>query len=368
MRYVAGPTNKILLAALCTALLQLGCEKGADSFSTLAASENFNQAAAVVNNKIDILWVVDNSGSMAPLQANLVANFNSFIANFQAKGFDFQIGVTTTDAYLAGANFQNNSSKSLLRDGVTTHSGYRIINNSTPDISGAFVINATQGINGAGDERAFGSLVETLNNPANSSFHRPGAYLAVVILSDEDDFSDKIGSTLAAARAQNSADHNYNNTNLMTSAELISFLDNVTGSTPTSRSYNVSAITVIDNACRVSHYNSAVAAQSTLIGTRYMDLVQKTNGILGSVCDASYASSLNFIQQRITELATQFKLDRLPLVDSIKILSNEISVPQDSQNGWTYDSGANAIIFHGSAVPSASAVIKVSYDPAGVKN
>ncbi len=371
MKHFTWSLSKTIIGGLCLSFLQLGCEKGADSFSTLAASDNFNQSAALVNNKIDILWVVDNSGSMDSLQTNLVNNFTSFVSSFQAKGFDFQIAVTTSDAYLAGPNFKNDNGRSMLKDGglingVSKHSGYPIITNATPDIPGTFLINAVQGSGGSGDERAFSSIVETLNNPSNSKFHRPGAFLAVIVLSDEDDFSDKIGVAKVSSRPEGGgSDHDYANAGLMTSDELLGFLDTLTSSKPESRTYNVSAISVIDSACYTNHVK---VSTSSVLGTRYKDLVNKANGILGSVCDASYASSLNFIQQRIVELATQFRLSRLPVADSIKVFSNGVAVAKDSQNGWSYDSNANAVIFHGTSVPSASSSIKINFDPAGVKN
>jgi hypothetical protein len=89
--------NRAVMVAAASLALS-ACSK-TTTFSLLADSQNFQQAAETVNNKIDILWVVDNSGSMDSLQANLNRNFSSFINNFQSKGFDFQLGVTTTDAY-----------------------------------------------------------------------------------------------------------------------------------------------------------------------------------------------------------------------------------------------------------------------------
>lgn len=49
--------------------------------------------------KVDILWVVDNSGSMGPKQARLAANFNGFIQQLVNANppIDFHIAVTTTD-------------------------------------------------------------------------------------------------------------------------------------------------------------------------------------------------------------------------------------------------------------------------------
>jgi hypothetical protein len=46
--------------------------------------------------KIDILFVVDNSGSMAQEQANLATNFPQFISVIEASGLDYRVAITTT--------------------------------------------------------------------------------------------------------------------------------------------------------------------------------------------------------------------------------------------------------------------------------
>ena len=331
----------------------MGCNKTA-TFSLLSDQQQFQQAAAQVNNKIDILWVVDNSGSMAPLQDNLVSNFGSFISGFQNKGFDYKIAVTTSDAYLSEAAFYNDGTRSLYRDGVgSAHSGYPIITPLTPNLIATFVANATQGSIGSGDERVFQSLHDSMHNPKNAGFLRTGSYLAVIILSDEDDFSND-------NRSEGADDHDYTNPGLWKTDAVVADLDALTGSTPVARQYNVSAITVMDDACLQSHLQQS---SSTIIGARYIELAKKTQGVVGSVCDSSYASALNFIQKRIFEAATQFKLSKTPNASTIKVFSDGIAVVQDAQNGWSYDSTENSIVFHGSAVPGANATINVTFDP-----
>lgn len=348
------------LIALALAGSLAGCGKSSVSYSLLEASSGFSQADATVNNKLDILWVVDNSGSMDPLQQNLANNFSSFISNFQTKGYDFQLAVTTSDAYLATSSYRNQPARAAYRDGGF---GFPIISPSTPNLIQTFIANATQGSSGSGDERVFQSMATALASPLNSGFPRPGAFLAVVILSDEDDFSDPNrveGSWLYGGPA----DHSYSNPGLVSIDSVIANLDQVTGSTAGSRRFNVSAITVLDNTCLASHQAQAPAA---IIGQRYVELANRTNGVLGSVCDPSFSSSLQFIQQRIAELLTAFKLDRLPIPSTIRAFVNGVLVPQDAANGWTYDSSSNSVIFHGTGVPPSNARIQIAFDPVGIQ-
>lgn len=97
--------------------------------------------------------------------------------------------------------------------------------------------------------------------------------------------------------------------------------------------------------------------------TRIMDLVGQTNGVLGDICQADFGVSMTEMADQIATLSTQFFLDRVPVIASIVVTINGVFVPQDSTNGWTYDSAANSIVFHGSAIPPQGALIGVDFDP-----
>ncbi len=344
-------------------LLGLGlsaCSKPGANFDALATGQSFQQNAVTVNNKIDILWVVDNSASMDPLQQNMVSNFNNFIQNFQTKGFDYNMVVTTSDSYLAAPTYDNNPTLAAWRDGVgSALSGFFYITPLIPNIVQNFVTNATQGALGSADERAFSSITAALSSPLNAGFPRAGSFFAVIILSDEDDFTDPNRPELSWIKG-GLPDHDYADTNLVTVNSMVSYLDNLTSSTPTNRHYNVSAISVLDSACQASH---VAASPATIVGQRYMQLVTDTNGILGSICDSSYANSLNFIQQQIISLSSEFALSGSPNASTIVVTVNGQTVPQSTTNGWTYIPASNTIQFTGSAVPSASASISVAFQP-----
>jgi hypothetical protein len=56
----------------------------------------YPQPPATEAAKVDILWVLDNSGSMCQEQQRLREKFADFISQFGRKNIDFNIGVTTT--------------------------------------------------------------------------------------------------------------------------------------------------------------------------------------------------------------------------------------------------------------------------------
>ncbi|MFZ4403879.1 MAG: hypothetical protein ACOYOK_07235 [Pseudobdellovibrionaceae bacterium] len=354
-------TKLTLLIGLLIGLT--ACDKTADSFSLLPESNTYTQSSSYAPRKIDILWVVDNSGSMATSQNNLATNFSSFINRFQENNYDFHMAVASTDAW--EKKFNSNSTKSRIRDGglvsisptnVTTHSGVFVMDPTTVGLTSTFITNITLGVYGNGDERAFESIRQTLNDTWNSSFRRTDAFLSVIIVSDEDDFS----------HSTNSLNESYNNAGLSPVSDYVTYLDTLTNSKPGSaKNYSVNAIAIWDNTCRATlTANDSFGGRK--IATRYGQLADATSGIKASLC-SNFGTSLQIITDSILELSNTFKLNRVPVESTIRILVNGASVSQSSSNGWTYDSTTNSIVFHGAAVPPADASIVINFDPATVK-
>src|SRR5690348_2689084 len=135
------------LAAMLLSLAALpGCGDKQASFSLLADSDTFIQdKGSKTISKLDILWVIDNSGSMPSSQQNVASNFTAFIEDFNSKSYDYQIAVTTTEAYKA--YFSGNQNWSRFRDGTsqTGFSGVKIITPTTPNLESVFMKNIIQG-------------------------------------------------------------------------------------------------------------------------------------------------------------------------------------------------------------------------------
>lgn len=74
------------------------CNQHPVSYSAAIGAVEFIQTTSVDGStKLDMLWVVDNSGSMCQEQATLRDNFELFIDELNNTNLDFHIGVTTTD-------------------------------------------------------------------------------------------------------------------------------------------------------------------------------------------------------------------------------------------------------------------------------
>lgn len=94
LRWSAGSTA--MLAGIVG--LFAACNQHPVSYSAAVGAVELIQTTSVDGStKLDMLWVVDNSGSMCQEQKVLRDNFNQFIDQLDDTSLDFHIGVTTTD-------------------------------------------------------------------------------------------------------------------------------------------------------------------------------------------------------------------------------------------------------------------------------
>lgn len=373
MKRLRFPILVLFLISYMVALTSCA-DKSAD-ISILSDTDVFYQANSV-NNKLDILWMMDSSGSMAEEQQNLSDNFNAFITDFVTKGYDYNIAVAATDAWRYEYSPSTYQNLVRFRDGniytgtttdntgvfMLTPSVFSASPNPVNDMINAFKKNIKVGITGNGDERAFDSIRETLKATQGSginsgyNFRRNDAFLAIIIISDEEDFSRNNSNVNGCTGSPTPVE--CQDQNLRPVSDYVSYLDTYTSSTPTDRKYSVNAIGVFDSACLAANPSS-----EGHMGLRYMDLADETNGVTGSICDSNFSQNLNDIQSRIAELSTQFRLSRTPIVSSIVVIINGVSIPQNPTNGWTYNATNNSVVFHGSAIPAQGAAVSITFDP-----
>lgn len=197
----------------CAALLALARCGGCDSVPQDALTRC--QQAAIVPAKVetDILFVVDDSGSMAAEQSLLGAAFSDFITRLSSTPVqnDFQIGVTTTSVDWPICDSALDASGSCpgtytLRTTYGNGSPYTagalvaasgrpaILQAGSPTLVADFTANVAVGTGGSSKEQGLRALRLALEgrvrDGTNAGFLRPGARLAVILVSDEDDCSD----------------------------------------------------------------------------------------------------------------------------------------------------------------------------------
>jgi len=172
------------------------------------------------NRNVDLLFVIDDSGSMQDKQQNLKDNFPNFIDvlnSIQGGLPDVHIGVVTSDMGMKGedvatpgspvgqigqggcANTGKDGKLQVLGGAQVTGSFISDIKlpdgsrqtNYQGDLATTFGQMAQVGATGCGFEQHLAAMRRGLENPANAGFLRPDAFLAVIFLADEDDCSMK---------------------------------------------------------------------------------------------------------------------------------------------------------------------------------
>ncbi len=296
--------------------------------------------------KVDVLFVIDNSGSMMEEQNSIGQNFAAFLQAAQSQNVDYHIAVTTTGvdsspggwSVCPGGAEGGEAGRFFPVDG----SSPRIITPSTPNALGVFAANVKVGVchwNEQGLEAAYRALSAPLVNSAddvstslpndgNGGFLRPDAKLAIVFLSDENDYS---------ANALNDDVTFYE-----------TFFKAVKGSDASMLS--ISAI--------VGPQNLATCPTASSAGIRYIKLAQATGGVVESICTGNWAQSLTAIGTNTFGPRRAFPLSERP-DDPSQIVVEVNGLPVTT--GWTYDSANNSVEFSTSAVPPPGSVIQITY-------
>ena len=103
----------------------------------------------------------------------------------------------------------------------------------------------------------------------------------------------------------------------------------------------------------------------------YTKMAEQTGGQKATIC-GDFAEKLEKIAQVIIERTTEVKLDKLPkdvdlLFVSIDYSSDDpdqgfVDIPQDAENGWTYNAVGNTVVFNGDSIPDQNAQISIVFD------
>jgi hypothetical protein len=163
---------------------------------------------------IDLLFVIDNSGTMAEEQKRLTGSFDTLLKALTVEGAlpDLRVGVVSTDLgagpyNLPSCEVQSGDGGKLQATASSTactapsglwieHAGGKTnVPSPAPDpatqLREAFACIAELGTGGCGFEQPLAAARRALDPQldVNPGFLRPGARLAIVFLADEDDCS-----------------------------------------------------------------------------------------------------------------------------------------------------------------------------------
>lgn len=201
------------IAGLAAASLLTACpDREVSELKPDQGKVEYKDIPVTVNRDLDLLFVIDNSGSMGEEQDSLKANFPKFIDvlnTIQGGLPNVHIAVVNSDMGTVGGpavgSCNNNGSDGVMRelpnqpnvryisDIKDDQTGTRTTNYPAGQLAQTFSAMASVGTMGCGFEMHLNSMRRSLENTANSGFLRPDAYLAVIFIADEDDCSIKAG-------------------------------------------------------------------------------------------------------------------------------------------------------------------------------
>ena len=228
------------------------------------------------NPKIDIIFIVDNSSSMEPMQEKLSKKLNSFLTHL--KNMDWRIGILTTD--MGKKKDRKDYKKGQGRFFNFSH-GKKFIDHQTPSYNNLF-LNSIQmvGKDGSGTslrEYPIASLLTAMQKREgkNSGFFRPESYIVTVILTNEDEYSEEPHSGSDPS-------------------ELLTFFkENMSNQHKGLRVYGIIIIPKDDRCFKKQNRWLNYGRY----GYKVADLVQQTGGKNISICETDYARGLRKISK-----------------------------------------------------------------------
>lgn len=289
----------------------------------------------VFDPSVDILFVIDNSGSMSSHQSNLSKNINRFIQNFVKKsGLDFHIGVVSTD--------MENSGWSKGPCCGTLSGSPAFVERSTPNFDQVLSRNMVLGTDGSAQEESFGPVIAAFTEPnlsgSNAGFYRPKAHLAVIFVTDAEDQTR------------------------MRVDDFLKFLAALKG-----------------NMAKVSVYGVIVPSNDTVCDRdepfatpkRIEELLSKVSNAgsnIMSLCSPDYGDHLASLgDDLLRRVGSLIYLKRRPIAGTIRVNFGSQIIPADPLVGFSYDSYRNAIVLGEKIVWSTQPTgtkVQVAYEAA----
>lgn len=314
--------------------------------------------------KVDILWVVDSSGSMESKQQRLRSKISEFLSELLKANppIDFHIGVisTDTDSALTRGQLRPWSVGSLSGNFIscTPQQTGGLLCNTSPNVASAtssaeaaFNSMANVGLSGSAQERGLYAAYLALTNPDNITgsggdrFIRPDAALYVIFVSDEDDASCNpvvrqatctadpgcrcaSDQALAGTGAFGSTEYftrffetykGYGNADAVAVAAIVAMDDGPDAGVPAQygdTSQHVGCCKSRDGGSCPKSGTYAVDAGYDVgyFGSRYMKVAAETGGTAVSICDDNFTGALKALGYAASGLRREYRLSRGPEV------------------------------------------------------
>lgn len=312
-----------------------GCSNRATSFALPSEQDSFS-GKVFYNNKVDILFVVDNSKSMLQYQQRLASQMQAMISTLNSLKMDYRVAVTTS-------TMSSDSSTYPLTRKLVGNPVYLTASNINL-LTDRIIV----GESGSDLERSLDAMrlvtSSSYLSSIGSDFIRSDALFSVVFISDERDQSSEFGNP-------NSNDFvNYLNSRKP---------DFDTGG----KAWLANYIGILTN------QSCDILGGSVSIGTQFLTLVTASGGVKSSICNADLSGAVSNIKARIIDQITAYRFKSEPNKSSIVVTVGSRAILEDAVNGWTLESetftGSKKFFlkFHGSSIPAADENVDVKFKP-----
>jgi len=273
---------------------------------------------------VDVLFVVDNSGSMMSIQNNIISNARLFMEQFiQERHLNWKLGVISTD----------NTDRPYL--GFEKVFGSKEIDYTLPSSIDAAISEfqdaiGSLGTNGDASEYIFYNTLRMFNLYSNAKipFLRGNAHLAVIMVTDEDEQSQRrYGSAYEPETLLNTL-----------SAYVANFKK--------IRFYG--ALSRIDlEGCT----SRDVGDYKEYKGSAYEKIIDESGGFNISACLDDFGIRLADIGKDIASMVKPpgIPLKGYPKVHTMKVMYKDKVLPtgrKEDGGMWYYDAGHNQVIFY----------------------
>ena len=282
----------------------------------------------------DIIWVIDESGSMSDNRTDIVNNANNFFSRALSSGLDFRMGVTNvcnpSGSYKAAVgkfcskiststSDMGGTDRFLLPSEQTTFSS--CIKNP-PGYEGGSeygLINADQAVKK--------HLPRASNAPDKI---RNNATLVIIVATDE--FPQSLSSTIGYGNSKTCTLAAADQTKVNSAVQ--KYMDLYTGVTDPEAAAMFHVIGgVCNNSC------------NAYVAHAYKELAQKLGGQTADVCQKNLGNTLQVIIDAITGKASPIILDYVPISLSLAVAMDAIEVKRSRTNGFDYRSATNSLVF-----------------------
>jgi hypothetical protein len=233
-------------------------------------------------DRLDLLFVVDNSCSMAEEQTSLANAVPGIFRALVDYGIDLHVGVVSTDMV-------DPEQSGRLRSVGDDYFIDETVDSPEDALSEMIMMGTAGSYDERGSQAAY-SAIELLADSDNYGFYREDAKLAVVVLSDEDDYSGSASQ----------------NTEALTREAFVNWMLSLK---PTADDVSFSSIVTPALGCPLG----------IVPGHEYLEVTSAVGGVNWSICDTDYGQALSQLGKRTGVDSNWFFLSQEPVEESIRV-------------------------------------------------